>query len=118
MVKGFLVESYIEDGNQKIGEGVYGKSITDVCLGWEKSEKMILEIAELLWHIIPGLFDAYGNLYQKTVWLKSTYFRHFLDGGAELCYNKKSNKRDSAGTSIRIEKIEHIMQPVFDVLRL
>lgn len=48
MVKGFMVESYIEDGNQKIGEGVYGKSITDACLGWEKSEKMILEIAELL----------------------------------------------------------------------
>ncbi|MBR6228313.1 MAG: 3-deoxy-7-phosphoheptulonate synthase [Eubacterium sp.] len=48
MVKGFMVESYIEDGNQKIGEGVYGKSITDACLGWEKSEKMIQEIAELL----------------------------------------------------------------------
>ena len=48
MVKGFMVESYIEDGNQKIGEGVYGKSITDACLGWEKSEKMIREIAELL----------------------------------------------------------------------
>ena len=48
MVKGFMVESYIEDGNQKIGEGVYGKSITDACLGWEKSEKMILEMADLL----------------------------------------------------------------------
>ncbi|MBR6397040.1 MAG: 3-deoxy-7-phosphoheptulonate synthase [Lachnospiraceae bacterium] len=48
MVKGFMVESYIEDGNQKIGEGVYGKSITDACLGWEKSEKLILEMAEML----------------------------------------------------------------------
>ena len=48
LVKGFMVESYIEDGNQKIGEGVYGKSITDACLGWEKTEKLILEIAELL----------------------------------------------------------------------
>ena len=37
LVKGFMVESYIEDGNQKIGQGVYGKSITDACLGWVKT---------------------------------------------------------------------------------
>ena len=48
MVKGLMIESYIEDGNQKIGEGVYGKSITDPCLGWEKTEKLILEMADLL----------------------------------------------------------------------
>ena len=48
MIKGFMVESYIEDGTQKIGEGIYGKSITDPCLGWEKSEKMIYELAEQL----------------------------------------------------------------------
>ena len=48
MVKGFMVESYIEDGNQKIGEGVYGKSITDACLGWDKTEKLIHNIAESL----------------------------------------------------------------------
>lgn len=48
LLKGFMVESYIEDGAQKIGEGVYGKSITDACLGWDKSEKMVLEIADLL----------------------------------------------------------------------
>ena len=48
MVKGFMIESYIEDGNQKIGEGVYGKSITDACLGWEKSERLIYDIAEML----------------------------------------------------------------------
>ena len=47
-VKGLMIESYIEDGCQKIEEGVYGKSITDPCLGWEKSEKLILEIADLL----------------------------------------------------------------------
>ena len=47
LVKGFMIESYIEDGAQKIGEGIYGKSITDPCLGWEKTEKLILEIAEL-----------------------------------------------------------------------
>lgn len=47
MVKGFMIESYIEDGNQKIGNGVYGKSITDPCLGWEKTEKLIYEIADL-----------------------------------------------------------------------
>ncbi len=46
LVKGFLIESYIEDGAQKIGEGIYGKSITDPCLGWYKTERMILEIAE------------------------------------------------------------------------
>ena len=48
MVKGLMIESYIEDGNQKIGEGVYGKSITDACLGWEKSERLILDLAERL----------------------------------------------------------------------
>ncbi len=48
MVKGLMIESYIEDGNQKIGEGIYGKSITDACLGWEKSERLILELADRL----------------------------------------------------------------------
>ena len=48
MIKGFMIESYIEDGCQKIGEGVFGKSITDPCLGWEKSEKLIYEIADLI----------------------------------------------------------------------
>ena len=47
LVKGLMIESYIEDGNQKIHECVYGKSITDPCLGWEKSERLIYEIAEL-----------------------------------------------------------------------
>ena len=46
LVRGFMVESYIEDGAQKIGEGVYGKSITDACLGWEKTERMIYDMAE------------------------------------------------------------------------
>lgn len=48
MVKGFMIESYLEDGAQKIEDGVYGKSITDPCLGWEKTEKLIYEIAEAL----------------------------------------------------------------------
>lgn len=48
LVKGLMIESYIEDGSQKIGECVYGKSITDPCLGWEKSERLVLDIAELL----------------------------------------------------------------------
>ena len=47
LVKGLMIESYIEDGNQKVDGGVYGKSITDPCLGWKKTEKLILEIAEL-----------------------------------------------------------------------
>ncbi len=46
MVKGFMIESYIEDGAQKIGENIYGKSITDPCLGWEKTEKLIYELAD------------------------------------------------------------------------
>lgn len=48
LVKGFMIESYLEDGCQKIGEGVFGKSITDPCLGWEKSERLVLDIAELI----------------------------------------------------------------------
>ncbi len=48
MVKGFMIESYIEDGAQKIGENTYGKSITDPCLGWEKTERLILDMADLL----------------------------------------------------------------------
>ena len=48
LVKGFMIESYIEDGAQKIGECIYGKSITDPCLGWEKTERLILDIADLL----------------------------------------------------------------------
>ncbi|MBQ8356335.1 MAG: 3-deoxy-7-phosphoheptulonate synthase [Clostridia bacterium] len=48
IVKGFMIESYLEDGCQKIGEGTFGKSITDPCLGWEKTERLILDIAELI----------------------------------------------------------------------
>ena len=48
MVKGLMIESYLEDGCQKIGEGVYGKSITDPCLGWEKTERLILDLADML----------------------------------------------------------------------
>ena len=48
IVKGFMIESYIEDGAQKVDGGCYGKSITDPCLGWEKSERLIYDIAEML----------------------------------------------------------------------
>ena len=48
IVKGFMVESYLEDGNQPVGGGVYGKSITDPCLGWAKTEKLIFGLAELV----------------------------------------------------------------------
>ncbi len=47
LIKGLMVESYIEDGCQKASEGVYGKSITDPCLGWEKTRRLIYELAEL-----------------------------------------------------------------------
>lgn len=48
LIKGFMIESYIEEGSQKPGDGIFGKSITDPCLGWENSKKMIFEIAEKL----------------------------------------------------------------------
>ena len=48
LVKGLMIESYIEDGSQKIGENIYGKSITDPCLGWPKTERLVLELAEQL----------------------------------------------------------------------
>ena len=48
LVKGLMIESYIEDGSQKIGCGIYGKSITDPCLGWEKTERLIYDIAEMV----------------------------------------------------------------------
>ena len=48
LVKGVMVESYIEPGSQKVGEHIYGKSITDPCIGWATTEKLLLEMAELL----------------------------------------------------------------------
>ena len=48
MVKGFMIESYLEEGCQTIGEGVYGKSITDPCLGWADTERLVLDIADLV----------------------------------------------------------------------
>ncbi|MBE6622936.1 MAG: 3-deoxy-7-phosphoheptulonate synthase [Ruminococcaceae bacterium] len=48
LVKGLMIESYLEDGAQGTGEHIFGKSITDPCLGWEKTEKLILDIAEKL----------------------------------------------------------------------
>ena len=48
LVKGFLIESYIEDGNQSPDGNVYGKSITDACLGWDKTRELILSVAERL----------------------------------------------------------------------
>ena len=46
MIKGLMIESYLEEGRQGIGENIYGKSITDACLGWESTEKLIYHIAE------------------------------------------------------------------------
>ncbi len=46
LVRGFMVESYLVDGNQPVGGGTYGQSITDACIGWEKTERLVREIAE------------------------------------------------------------------------
>jgi len=48
MVKGFMIESFIEEGSQKVSENVYGKSITDPCLGWKDSERLIRDLAEMV----------------------------------------------------------------------
>ena len=48
LVKGLMIESYLVDGAQKIGDHVFGQSITDPCLGWEKTERLILDIADTL----------------------------------------------------------------------
>jgi 3-deoxy-7-phosphoheptulonate synthase len=48
MIKGFMIESFIEEGSQKVTENVYGKSITDPCLGWKDSEKLIRDLAEMV----------------------------------------------------------------------
>ncbi len=48
MVKGLMIESYLEEGAQSASEKVYGKSITDPCLGWEASEHLVLSLAESL----------------------------------------------------------------------
>lgn len=48
LVKGLMIESYLEDGAQGIGEHIFGKSITDPCLGGEKTEKLIYDLAEKL----------------------------------------------------------------------
>ena len=48
LVKGLMIESYLEEGCQKVHEGVYGKSITDPCLGWEDTENLIYHIAHVV----------------------------------------------------------------------
>ena len=47
MVKGLMIESYLEDGSQPVNGTVYGQSITDPCLGWDESEKLLYDIAEM-----------------------------------------------------------------------
>ena len=48
MVRGFMVESYLEPGCQIVGGGIYGKSITDPCIGWDDTQRLVLELAELV----------------------------------------------------------------------
>ena len=48
IVKGFMIESYLMDGARKVGEEGFGKSITDPCIGWEKTERLVLDIADLI----------------------------------------------------------------------
>ncbi len=48
MVKGFMIESYLEEGNQPVDGGIYGKSITDPCLGWGDTQQLVLKIAEFV----------------------------------------------------------------------
>ncbi len=48
MVKGFMIESYLENGRQEIGQHIYGKSITDPCIGWTETERLVFDIADLI----------------------------------------------------------------------
>lgn len=48
IVKGLMIESYIEEGAQSPDDGVYGKSITDPCLGWQDTQRLIFDLAEQL----------------------------------------------------------------------
>ena len=48
LVKGFMVESYLEEGSQRVGGGICGKSITDPCIGWEETERLVKEIAGII----------------------------------------------------------------------
>lgn len=48
LVKGLMIESYLEDGAQKVEDGIFGKSITDPCIGWARTEKLVLDIADLV----------------------------------------------------------------------
>lgn len=48
MIRGFMIESFIEEGSQKVTDNIYGKSITDPCLGWKDSEKLIRDLAEMV----------------------------------------------------------------------
>jgi 3-deoxy-7-phosphoheptulonate synthase len=48
MIRGFMIESFIEEGAQKVTENVYGRSITDPCLGWKDSEKLIRDLAGMV----------------------------------------------------------------------
>ena len=48
LVKGFMVESYLEEGSQRVGGGICGKSITDPCIGWEETERLVKEIAGMI----------------------------------------------------------------------
>ncbi|MCR5678136.1 MAG: 3-deoxy-7-phosphoheptulonate synthase [Agathobacter sp.] len=52
LVKGLMIESYLEDGTQMVGQGVYGKSITDPCLGWEKTKTLLLTLQEKFYEIM------------------------------------------------------------------
>ena len=47
-IKGIMIESYLEDGSQMVGEGIFGKSITDGCLGWGKTEDLVLRLADII----------------------------------------------------------------------
>ena len=48
IVKGLMIESYLVEGSQDASEGVYGKSITDACLGWEDSVRLVRTIADMV----------------------------------------------------------------------
>ena len=76
MVKGVMIESYIEEGSQKIHDHIYGKSITDPCLGWEDSKKLIYDIAEMC-NCLLYTSDAADRYYLPADFFHAPYSAHF-----------------------------------------
>ena len=91
LVKGLMIESYIEPGNQKIGPNhVYGKSITDACLGWEESEKLLYTIAEMCKRLFEKSFPQSARPTLRYIFRNNIYLL-YSDFGMREIFQTRSN---------------------------